>query len=626
METREESSEDEKIRKEETTLISLTTPDGEEINVILKHPKTKICFRELIAKACKNAGLSNIIEDKLEETNIVVGPNDFDGIPEVKSSSIREKSTQKQKNVPQMNNKKKLTSDYDARKSYINFKQTNNVRVVCRSIRFGLYKIFQPLKLTALFSHLGIKFIMREPKVAEITLRSVDIVRILMHFGPTLQAIIIYVQPYTGKSIREVLKITHPPESLTYFDPCSPDAVLQRITLFPASITQSSFKFIKQMFFDKTHGGDLSIQDLNLLLSQDINYLQEKNMDAKVENKDMKVKQPCDNNEKKMPVVTVESTENIDDYPDKDCERVEPILVYKMGKGGITIYPENFACLENSMYIDDIIIDFYLMWFYKNKLGAEDQKRTHVFSSFFYTRLTSDENSTIQDRHNKVARWTKSLDIFSKDFLIVPLNICQHWMVAVICFPYLVTQYFSVKCSETESNLEIAHTSESTIAQEDVLDLSKKVTEIFNEKCCQVSSESPSCNNDHGSVVTVEKNPANPQPCIFLFNSLAGGGNTELDPLREYLTVEYSKKHKGKKCIFTKKNMRHIPTDVPQQTNGSDCGLFVLQYIEEFFQNPIKNFAEPVILPTWFPLCRVEEKRNLIKKLILDLRDQSKCD
>lgn len=31
--------------------------------------------------------------------------------------------------------------------------------------------------------------------------------------------------------------------------------------------------------------------------------------------------------------------------------------------------------------------------------------------------------------------WTKSLDLFSKDFIVVPVNRNYHWFVSVICYP-----------------------------------------------------------------------------------------------------------------------------------------------------------------------------------------------
>lgn len=54
--------------------------------------------------------------------------------------------------------------------------------------------------------------------------------------------------------------------------------------------------------------------------------------------------------------------------------------------------------------------------------------------------------------------------------------------------------------------------------------------------------------------------------------------------LREYLHVEYKVKHKGATRDFTKNCVKGTVPKVPQQTNFTDCGLYVLQYVEEFFR------------------------------------------
>ncbi len=33
--------------------------------------------------------------------------------------------------------------------------------------------------------------------------------------------------------------------------------------------------------------------------------------------------------------------------------------------------------------------------------------------------------------------WTRNVDIFQKDFLIIPINKNAHWYLAIVCFPYL---------------------------------------------------------------------------------------------------------------------------------------------------------------------------------------------
>lgn len=59
---------------------------------------------------------------------------------------------------------------------------------------------------------------------------------------------------------------------------------------------------------------------------------------------------------------------------------------------------------------------------------------------------------------------------------------------------------------------------------------------------------------------------------------------------------------------------------VPQQNNFTDCGLYLLQYVEYFFLDPIRDYRTPIKLHDWFDTLIVTKKRedisNLLKELI----------
>ncbi|XP_058939048.1 sentrin-specific protease 6 isoform X1 [Kogia breviceps] len=115
------------------------------------------------------------------------------------------------------------------------------------------------------------------------------------------------------------------------------------------------------------------------------------------------------------------------------------------------------------------------------------------------------------------------------------------------------------------------------------------------------------------------------QPCILLMDSLRGPSRSNVVKiLREYLEVEWEVK-KGSKRSFSKDVMKGSNPKVPQQNNFSDCGVYVLQYVESFFENPILNFELPMNLTNWFPPPRMRTKREEIRNIILKLQeDQSK--
>lgn len=74
------------------------------------------------------------------------------------------------------------------------------------------------------------------------------------------------------------------------------------------------------------------------------------------------------------------------------------------------------------------------------------------------------------------------------------------------------------------------------------------------------------------------------RPCILIFDSLAGASRSRVvATLRDYLTCEYKAKISTSKS-FTKENIKGACPKVPQQMNFTDCGLYVLQYVESFFK------------------------------------------
>ncbi|XP_040920515.1 sentrin-specific protease 6 isoform X4 [Toxotes jaculatrix] len=116
------------------------------------------------------------------------------------------------------------------------------------------------------------------------------------------------------------------------------------------------------------------------------------------------------------------------------------------------------------------------------------------------------------------------------------------------------------------------------------------------------------------------------QPCILIMDSLRGPArSTVVKTLREYLEVEWEVR-KGTQRSFGKDVMRGSSPRVPQQDNFSDCGVYILQYVESFFENPIPSFHLPLNLSEWFPQQRMKTKREEIKELILKIQAQQELD
>ncbi|XP_041105431.1 sentrin-specific protease 6 isoform X3 [Polyodon spathula] len=424
---------------------------------------------------------------------------------------------------------------------------------------------------------------------------------------------------------------------------------------------------------------------------------------------------------------------------------IEKLIVYPPApaKGGISVTNEDLLCLNEGEFLNDVIIDFYLKYLVLEKLKKEDAQRSHVFSSFFYKRLNQRERRNVQDtanltiqqrKHKRVKTWTRHVDLFQKDFIVVPINESAHWFLAVICYPGLSSPQHEpnplYKCPLITMNSSTAEESSVSSPEEpdntagrlhstrvfnppntpskapalDAIDTSADSDSnraVFKEENCNGNmleeyrtvtdepemaenstkgvngalveqtntclhykdglqrirvSYSPSINgdddtftfsddqdssqeeaSDDGALADDPMNSAESrhwhlrptickQPCILIMDSLRGPTRSNVvKTLREYLEVEWEAR-KGTKRSFPKELMRGSSPRVPQQDNFSDCGVYILQYVESFFENSIPSFDLPMNLTDWFPQHRMKKKREEIKELILKLQEQQQTD
>ncbi|XP_021085589.2 sentrin-specific protease 7 isoform X4 [Mesocricetus auratus] len=303
---------------------------------------------------------------------------------------------------------------------------------------------------------------------------------------------------------------------------------------------------------------------------------------------------------------------------------VQKLIVYPPPptKGGLGVTNEDLECLEEGEFLNDVIIDFYLKYLLLEKASDELVERSHIFSSFFYKCLTRKENNLTEDnpdlsmaqrRHKRVRTWTRHINIFNKDYIFVPVNESSHWYLAVICFPWLeeaVYEDFPQTVSQQSQDQQSQHDNETT-------DNDPRTTSTASMSA--EDSQSTKMN------VSVPKKMCK-RPCILILDSLkAASIQNTVQNLREYLEVEWEVKRKTHR-EFSKTSMVDLCPKVPKQDNSSDCGVYLLQYVESFFQDPIVNFELPIHLEKWFPRHVIKTKREDIRELILKLHLQQQKD
>ncbi|KAL4709066.1 hypothetical protein ACJJTC_005927 [Scirpophaga incertulas] len=60
---------------------------------------------------------------------------------------------------------------------------------------------------------------------------------------------------------------------------------------------------------------------------------------------------------------------------------IRQILIYPPGKGGIPINTEDYMCLAQDQFLNDVIIDFYLKYLVHDVLTHGQREKTHIFST-----------------------------------------------------------------------------------------------------------------------------------------------------------------------------------------------------------------------------------------------------
>ncbi|OAA67025.1 ulp1 protease family protein [Niveomyces insectorum RCEF 264] len=117
-----------------------------------------------------------------------------------------------------------------------------------------------------------------------------------------------------------------------------------------------------------------------------------------------------------------------------------------------TVDKDDVARLDEGQFLNDNIINFYLQ-FLQDTLKKSDSplaKRVYFHNTFFYEKLKPSKGSTIS--FDGVKRWTAKVDLFSYDYIVVPVNEHAHWWVAIICnVPRILATALSKADSKADS-------------------------------------------------------------------------------------------------------------------------------------------------------------------------------
>ncbi|CAI7616072.1 unnamed protein product [Penicillium pancosmium] len=379
------------------------------------------------------------------------------------------------------------------------------------------------------------------------------------------------------------------------------------------------------------------------------------------------------------------STDLFSKYPLKEDpfrkEWKQPLVYPPNGKKKAEVTVEDRDRLRDDEFLNDNLIAFYMRFLqdHMERTNPEAAKQVYFFNSYFYDTLTKTPRGQRGINYSGVAKWTRNVNLFEYNYVVVPINQNAHWYVAIICnLPKLLGETEAIKPkpdveesassndksppNQTESEVheilespepetghgtnQVGRSTESPPSQSARTRLASlslenesglgTTEESSGEPRKELPQEEKQANetdkatdlkepssadewpveDDHHppppkpSTTSLKSKPTGPKPdplpasqnsttkkkgkggqkydpdqtTIITFDSLDLARSPTVRILRDYICEESSSKRGKGVEPKDVKGMR--ARQIPLQPNFSDCGLYLLAYLEKFVQDP----------------------------------------
>lgn len=276
---------------------------------------------------------------------------------------------------------------------------------------------------------------------------------------------------------------------------------------------------------------------------------------------------------------------------------VDQVIVKKFN---VEITRKTLSLLSGSNKLNDEIINFFF-----NLLQEKSKKnlefKIQYFNSFFYEKLSKLHSGY---NYSAVERWTKNDKIFENSKILIPIHLPNHWTLAVVNF---ISQKIIYYDSLAVQNATQAETIQKNLFQYLKDEFFFRKTALIH-KISKLQDDIPSLRIRKPLLQDFLKEVL-PK---YLIEDLQWEEcnieielrNRENDLPKQQFELQCLNKNKfvlNKFTFETKKN-----SEIPQQTNGFDCGVFVCQFAvhlstkldvkhDSFSQSDIKYFREMML-------------------------------
>lgn len=168
--------------------------------------------------------------------------------------------------------------------------------------------------------------------------------------------------------------------------------------------------------------------------------------------------------------------------------------------GNIDLTNDDVQLFKGTRWLNDECVNCYMEHLLARCKKNKDLPRCHFFNSFFYMFLYTKNGYN----YAKVKNWTKKIDIFSFNKIIIPIHLGNHWTLGVVNFDKKRFEYY---------------------------------------------------------------------------DSFQASSTPFFEVMRRYLKEEFIDKKKTGELDLSDWT-DSIPTEIPHQTNGWDCGIFACKYAD----------------------------------------------
>lgn len=236
----------------------------------------------------------------------------------------------------------------------------------------------------------------------------------------------------------------------------------------------------------------------------------------------------------------------------------------------IAIYAENLVCLEPKTDLNDNVVNAYLTYTLSIKQLQANMPVIHLLDSFFLQTVSRDidmkqsysvatneyglDKGLCREIAKKRERMIRKLKIFDADFLVLPICHASHWFLFIVCHLSRVKENScKILIFDSVNNSEDYYKEHLNVLLHFIV----------------------------GSYMLTEKHD-----------------DGDVERLMEYLLANFL-----------------IP-DVPRQTNTTDCGLYVIEYVEKFFDNPDVHQDWSALINKNAMRCRRQKIKKILQTLV----------